>query len=193
MTQPAEIPMLLTQRLILAIPQPQAAAQVVAYNLQNQQHLTPWEPPWTVAHFDAAAIADGLARNRVLAAEGKAYRFIIFDRAAGIEGPVIGRINFTEIVRGPFQACYLGYSLAQQHQSLGYMTEAAQAGIRYIFETVKLHRIMANYMPHNERSAALLRRLGFIIEGTARNYLYIGGAWRDHVLTSLTNPRKINP
>ena len=46
---------------------------------------------------------------------------------------------------------------------------------------------MANYMPDNLRSAALLKRLGFEVEGLAKNYLYINGQWRDHVLTSLTN------
>ena len=47
---------------------------------------------------------------------------------------------------------------------------------------------MANYMPINERSGRLLRSLGFQVEGYARDYLYVGGAWRDHVLTALTNP-----
>ena len=43
---------------------------------------------------------------------------------------------------------------------------------------------MANYMPHNSRSAALLFRLGFEKEGVARSYLKIAGKWQDHVLTS---------
>jgi ribosomal-protein-alanine N-acetyltransferase len=46
---------------------------------------------------------------------------------------------------------------------------------------------MANYLPTNERSARLLRRLGFVIEGSARDYLFVGGQFRDHVLTALTN------
>jgi ribosomal-protein-alanine N-acetyltransferase len=46
---------------------------------------------------------------------------------------------------------------------------------------------MANYRPQNERSARLLERLGFTREGLAKDYLFIDGAWRDHVLTSLTN------
>lgn len=52
---------------------------------------------------------------------------------------------------------------------------------------------MANYMPANARSAAVLQRLGFTIEGTARDYLFLAGAWQDHVLTSLTNPRPVVP
>ncbi len=37
----------------------------------------------------------------------------------------------------------------------------AHVGIRYMQRTQHIHRIMANYMPHNQRSGALLARLGF--------------------------------
>ncbi|MFD2447620.1 GNAT family N-acetyltransferase [Vogesella fluminis] len=67
------------------------------------------------------------------------------------------------------------------------MREAVEAVIAFAFGTLKLHRVQANYQPENERSAALLKRLGFQIEGHARDYLFLNGAWRDHVLTSLIN------
>jgi ribosomal-protein-alanine N-acetyltransferase len=73
------------------------------------------------------------------------------------------------------------------------MFEALQALVRYAFEDLKLHRIMANYMPANERSGRLLRRIGFVVEGYARDYLHLDGAWRDHILTSLTNPNPLFP
>ena len=69
------------------------------------------------------------------------------------------------------------------------MYEALTAAIDYVFTDLKLHRIMANYIPVNERSARLLRRLGFTVEGYARDYLFIAGEWRDHILTSLTNDK----
>lgn len=50
-----------------------------------------------------------------------------------------------------------------------------------------MHRIMANYMPHNQRSGNLLTRLGFEREGYAKKYLLIDGTWQDHVLTALMN------
>jgi ribosomal-protein-alanine N-acetyltransferase len=37
------------------------------------------------------------------------------------------------------------------------------------------------------RSGRLLRALGFVVEGYARDYLQINGRWEDHILTSLTN------
>ncbi|MFP1591176.1 ribosomal protein S5-alanine N-acetyltransferase [Escherichia coli] len=70
----------------------------------------------------------------------------------------------------------------------GLMFEALTAAIRYMQRTQHIHRIMANYMPHNKRSGDLLARLGFEKEGYAKDYLLIDGQWRDHVLTALTTP-----
>ena len=60
--------------------------------------------------------------------------------------------------------------------------------ISYAFDELGLNRVMANYMPSNLRSEALLNRLGFVREGVAKKYLKINGVWEDHVLTSLLNP-----
>lgn len=67
------------------------------------------------------------------------------------------------------------------------MMEAVQAGIQHMFQQQGLHRIMANHVPENIRSASLLKRLGFEQEGVAKSYLKINGVWRDHVLNSLVN------
>ena len=48
---------------------------------------------------------------------------------------------------------------------------------------------MANYLPHNERSARLFEGLGFEREGYARHYLQIAGQWEDHVLTAKISAR----
>ncbi len=101
---------------------------------------------------------------------------------------LIGECNFTNIIRGPFQACHLGFSISAQFEGKGLMCEALAAAIDYIFCEYKLHRIMANYCPENRRSGRLLTRLGFEREGLARAYLKINGFWADHVLTSLINP-----
>jgi ribosomal-protein-alanine N-acetyltransferase len=112
--------------------------------------------------------------------------FVIRDRDR--DGVVIGSCALSQISMGAFRAGYLGYDIDAARQGRGLMTEALRSVIEYAFKKRALHRIMANYVPTNERSSRLLRRLGFVVEGYARDYLIVAGAWRDHVLTSLTNP-----
>lgn len=111
--------------------------------------------------------------------EGKAIRFLLFLKE-NPEGELIGFCNFTQIFRGPFQACYLGYHIDASHEGKGFMSEAVAKATQYMFEMQNIHRIMANYMPSNERSARLLQKLGFVIEGHAKKYLLINGQWEDH-------------
>jgi len=92
------------------------------------------------------------------------------------------------VVRGVSQSCVLGYNLAAAEQGHGYMTEAVRAVVRFAFGDWGLHRVAASYMPRNERSARVLERAGFKIEGLAPAYLCINGRWEDHVLTAITNP-----
>lgn len=81
----------------------------------------------------------------------------------------------------------MGYSLAAAQQGKAYMSEALKLAIAYVFTQLNMHRIMAAYLPHHQRSAKLLKRLGFVVEGYACDYLTIDGRWQDHILTSLTN------
>jgi ribosomal-protein-alanine N-acetyltransferase len=88
------------------------------------------------------------------------------------------------------QSCFLGYSLDEDHQSQGLMTEALKSLIDHIFNDWGLHRIQANYLPTNGPSARVLEKLGFEKEGVAKNYLRIDGQWQDHVLTARINPNE---
>jgi len=102
----------------------------------------------------------------------------LFDRDD--PGEIIGSVTFSNIVRGAFQSCYLGYRLDETRVGTGLMREALIAAIRYMFQMEGLHRIEANVMPHNDRSVRLLQRLGFRNEGRAQRYLNIQGRWEDH-------------
>ena len=44
------------------------------------------------------------------------------------------------------------------------------------------------HLPENTRSANVLKRLGFRVDGSSPDYLHVQGHWREHVLNSLTNP-----
>jgi ribosomal-protein-alanine N-acetyltransferase len=102
--------------------------------------------------------------------------------------PLIGSCSYTNFVRGAFHACHLGYQVGREYEGRGFMSEALRECNAFAFGTLRMHRIMANFRPENDRSRALLMRLGFTEEGFAKDYLFIDGAWRDHVLTALVNP-----
>ncbi len=185
------VPELITPRLLLTVPGARGAEERVRFNRENERHLAPWSPTPTARDLAVEYWRESLDRQVADFRDGTRYAFSIFDREAGVEGPLLGYVTFSQIVRGVFLACYMGYSLGEHAQGNGYMTEACSAAIDYVFTHVKLNRIMANYMPENARSAAVLARLGFTIEGHARDYLYIAGRWQDHVLTSKTNPAPV--
>ncbi len=183
-----EPPRLGTARLVLEVPEPDTAPRVVAFYERNKAHFAPWDPPHPPRFLTEAYWREKLAQSRLEMLQGQSLRLFL------LEGElVVGSCNFTNFVRGPFQACYLGYSIDKDREGKGLMAEALRAATAHVFSELKLHRIMANHLPENLRSARLLRRLGFVVEGYARDYLYINGAWRDHVLTALTNPAPMTP
>jgi len=182
---------IVTDRLEVWSPEPEAAAEVASYYVRNREHHRPWDPPRPEGFETEGYWRDRLERARAEQAEGAAVRLFLAEKAAAPQ--ILGAINFTGITRGPFQACRVGYSLDLAAVGRGLMSEALRAAIAHMFEHEGLHRVEANYVPTNERSGRLLRRLGFLVEGYARDYLFVGGAWRDHVLTSLTSADGASP
>ncbi|HEY0386270.1 MAG TPA: ribosomal protein S5-alanine N-acetyltransferase [Pyrinomonadaceae bacterium] len=182
----SEIPQLETERLLLTLPTADAAPRLLDYFAENREHLARWSPLAADNYYTEDYWRERLAKARLEFEQDQSMHLVIFERARPL-GRVVGVANFSAFIRGAFQACYLGYSIAGRDEGRGLMREALTAAIRYAFDELRLHRIMANYVPANERSGRLLRSLGFAVEGYARDYLLIAGEWHDHILTSLTN------
>ncbi|WP_346290448.1 GNAT family N-acetyltransferase [Sphaerothrix gracilis] len=182
----SQLPVLRSQRLILRMGELEDIGSIVRYFRVNHAYLKPFEPQRPDNFFTEDYWTAQLQGHKQDAVNLRSLKLFIFEQTK--PQTVIGVINLNNMVWGVFQAATLGYSLAAAKQGQGYMTEAGERLIRYGFEVLGLHRIMANYMPHNQRSANVLERLGFEIEGVAKAYLYINGQWQDHVLTSRINP-----
>ena len=160
-------------------------AQLADYYRRNQAHFAPWEAARNADFYEHHYTLD-----RILEAEGQFHADE--EVKLGVFCPqsqqMIASIDFSQIVRGPMQTCYVGYSIDAQYQGRGLMQEFMPPCIDYMFKHFNMHRIMATYMTNNDRSAALLERLGFAKETYAKSYLNIADTWRDHVLTTLVNP-----
>ncbi|MEO7741523.1 MAG: GNAT family N-acetyltransferase [Usitatibacter sp.] len=189
------LPELDTGRLKVRLARPGMEAPLARFLCENYPgHLDRWSPPPVQGFFTATFWRERLDIAIEELQADHAVRFVLQARVPDEEGgtpidaPIIGTCNYTNIVRGAFHACHLGYQIARESQGLGLMAEALRAANGFMFDAMRMHRLMANFRPENTRSRALLNQLGFVEEGLARNYLFIDGAWRDHILTSLMHP-----
>ncbi|WP_340610293.1 ribosomal protein S5-alanine N-acetyltransferase [Xenorhabdus bharatensis] len=174
----------ITDRMIVRLVYERDAYRLAEYYSENKDFLKPWEPIRDRSFYQPSGWTNKLSYVAELQRQNATFNFVLLDPD---ENEILGVANFTNVVRGAFHSCYLGYSLAEKLQGQGFMYEALQPALRYMQNHQKMHRIMANYMPHNQRSGNLLKKLNFEQEGYAKKYLMIDGVWQDHVLTALTN------
>lgn len=180
---------LTTERLALRMLTLDEAELILRYYRENKKHLASWEPIRSEKFYTVEFWQKSIENTRQEFLNDRSMR-LVFSLKTLPDRTIIGVTNFNTIVRGVFQACYLGYSIDYRYQGQSLMYEALKKAIDFAFEHLRLHRIMANYIPRNERSGKLLRKLRFVREGYACDYLKIAGKWEDHILTSLIRPEK---
>ncbi len=74
----------------------------------------------------------------------------------------------------------IGWVLRQDMRGKGYTTEGARALLRYGFETLGLHRIIATCQPENPASWRVMEKLGMRREAHFRKgHLWRDGSWWD--------------
>lgn len=173
-----------TERLILKILDASMAESVLEYYLLNRTFLQPWEPMRNDGFYTYETQFMSLTLDSKAMERGEMLRYWIFLKDG--TGP-IGTIALTNIIRGVFKSCFLGYKLSEKYSGNGYMTEALEKIVEIAFYELKLHRIEANIMPHNLRSRKSIERLGFKEEGLSEKYLKINDKWEDHCRFALIN------
>jgi ribosomal-protein-alanine N-acetyltransferase len=177
-----------TERLVLRTIDPPFAARSLDYVVRNREFFKAWNPAVDETFYTLAFQEGRLRLDRELRAQDRAVRLWLFKREDRTFERIVGDMAFSNIVRGAFQSCHLGYKIDGAESSRGLMTEALARAIRFAFEELKLHRIEANIMPRNIRSIRVVEKLGFVDEGLSRKYLKIAGVWEDHIHYVLLNP-----
>lgn len=143
------------------------------------QSSTALHAPWmTPSSPERDPDGDHGFRNWCSALESARRRVFFICRADG--GQLAGGVALSEIVRGDFQSAYCSYWAAAPLAGLGHMTAGLELLLEHSFTELGLHRLEANIQPGNERSLALVKRVGFLHEGFSPRYLRINGDWRDH-------------
>jgi RimJ/RimL family protein N-acetyltransferase len=69
------------------------------------------------------------------------------------------------------RAFSLSYWLRESEIGQGFITEAVNLWVQFAFEKLQAMRIEIRCDARNERSVAVARRLGFVLEGQLRNHM----------------------
>jgi [ribosomal protein S5]-alanine N-acetyltransferase len=157
------------------------AALLTRLYVSQRDFMTPFDPPRTESFYSEEGQRlelDLLERER---AADRLYRFLI-----EADGRPAGAISVSRITRGPFQNGGLGYWVVEELNGRGIATAAVARVCEWGFGEGGLHRLEAATLVDNIGSQTVLRRNGFLEIGRSPRYLYIGGAWRDHLLFART-------
>ncbi len=102
-----------------------------------------------------------------------------------IEGEIAGHVEFFRPV-SYWDAWELSYQLYDdQFAGRGYVTEAVQLLIDYLFGAKKENRIHLVIVPENGASRRIAEKCGFTLEGTARGAFFNDGRSQDVLIYSL--------
>ncbi|WAH42774.1 GNAT family N-acetyltransferase [Alicyclobacillus fastidiosus] len=161
--------------------------EVVRLYIDNRTFLKPFEPPRPDAYFTRGGQRELLDTAERLWQGGSAYTFAICRRAENDQpSSMVGRLTLSNIVRGAWHSCTVGYFVSQRCNGQGIATQALSHAVDFAFQTAELHRVQAAIMPRNKASIRVVEKVGFHCEGLAKYYLNINGIWENHAIYSVT-------
>ena len=149
----------------------------------SHAYLQPWEPTWPEDDLTRPAFKRRLAIYAREIDAGNAWPFFIFDA----DQTLVGAITLSNVRRGVAESGTLGYWIGRPFAGRGHATAAVRGLVAHAFDDLRLHRVEAACVPTNLASRRVLEKAGFTLEGQARAYLKINGAWADHLLFGVVN------
>ena len=150
------------------------ARDLLALRLANREFMAPFDPVRPDEFFTLEAQTE-IARNP------RGLKFAILD-----DGELAGVVALSNVVYDAFRSANLGYWVDAGRNGRGLATRAVGALAERAFGSLGLHRLEAGTLVDNVASQRVLEKNGFELIGLARNYLHIGGDWRDHLLFQRT-------
>ncbi len=121
-----------------------------------------------IPHPYSEADADSWLQKRIAHNEKqvKEVSFAIRD----VEAKLIGVVSADNLELGATHKAEIGYWLARDYWGRGIMTDAVKAYVKYAFEELGLHKLVAHVFELNIGSARVLERSGFKLEGRLRKH-----------------------
>jgi ribosomal-protein-serine acetyltransferase len=138
---------------------------VYAMSQKNRTHLARYEAENVVMSIESEQDAEVVVRE--LAVEWKARNCFFmgaFDRETDefVAQVYVGPVNWD------VPEFEIGFFVDKDREGRGYVTEAVQAAMGFIFEHLKAHRVCVECDDTNERSWRVAERCGMVMEGHIR-------------------------
>ncbi len=176
-----------TDRMLLISLDSTDTEQFFDFLVRNKEYFRKWSAQYEENYFSVWYHRAWLESLEQEALNGTQVKFGVYYKTN--PNRIIGSVSLSNIIKGIFQSCFLGYRIDENETQKGIATESIKRVIEYAFDELKLHRIEANVMPSNAASIKVVEKLGFINEGLAKNYLKVNGKWEDHYHFVLINPK----
>jgi RimJ/RimL family protein N-acetyltransferase len=148
------------------------------FDLQSRPEVTRylyWEPRSLVEV--RASLAKKMSSTH-LAADGDILSVAVADRAGG---SLIGDLTLIYL-SAAHRHGEIGYVFHPDAHGRGLATEATRALVDLAFDDLGFHRVSAQLDARNDRSAALLERLGLRREAHLRENEWVKGEWTDELI-----------
>lgn len=155
---------------------PDCAEDLLNYYLKNKDHLSNYEPSRDNTFYTYEVQKGILLESYKSLMNGTGVDLGIYKK-----DKLIGKVKLSNIVYGVFKSGIIGYSIDKNFQGNGYMKEAVKLLLDYAKNELELHRIEASVLTDNEKSKSVLVGCGFKEVGLNEKYLFINGAWKDHI------------
>ncbi len=154
-----------TARLLLRSYRPGDGPMYHAVAQKNRQHLQRFEAGNSLISIDTPESAEIVVREMHAAWQSREYFFLgAFERGSGAFAAqvYIGPVDWDtpEFV--------IGYIADAAHEGQGFVSEAVQAALDFIFSVFQAHRVSLHCDDANVRSWKLAERCGFKMEARLR-------------------------
>lgn len=100
-------------------------------------------------------------------------------------GSLIGIILYFPYEKDP-DACEIGYGIGSSYWNKGYVTEAVQCFIHFLFKEKKVNKVYASFFVGNDASKRVMEKCGMVYDHFNEKELEYLDIWRDLIYYSTT-------
>ena len=145
---------------------------------RHRDYLRPWLP-WVDHTHSPEDVREFISRASAQVEDGLGPQTAIW-----VNGDIHGSLGCHPI-DWPNRNCSIGYWIDPELQGQGIVTRCCIVLLGHLFEELHLHRVEIRCGTENRRSCAIPQRLGFTLEGVAREAESVGDRWVDLAVWSI--------